>query len=1726
MKKILLPLLVWGAVTMSVLAQPVITTQPTSQIVLNGSNAIFSVAVSGTGSFTYHWQCNGTNLPNDLITTVAGNDNAGYSGDGVLATESSLHYPLGATVDNVGNLLIADNYNSRVRRVDTNGIISTVADSLTNPSGVAVDAFGNIFFVDSGNEQVYKVDTGGILTTVVARGSLYNPLGIAIDNAGYLYVADASNNRVVKVNQAGTIWTVAGNGDASYYGDGGLATSAGVHQPFGVAVDNIGNLFIAEASTGCIRKVDTNGIISTVTTGLNEPYGVAVDNVGNIFIADTWNNRIQKMDANGLVSTIAGGGASSADNISAANSSLNMPEGVAVDHNGNILIADTFNNRMREIEFPGPRLVLNNLTTNNIGNYSVAISNISGSVTSSIAHLTVVLPPSIATPPQNQQVVAGTNVVFSVAAGGTEPLRYQWQFNGTNMDAATNTTYVINSASPDFAGNYSVMITNLYGCVTSSAAILTTVPLSITVQPQSQRLLAGSNITFNVSAASTQPLAYQWFLNGSVIGGAFGSSYSINPLTTDLSGNYSVVLTNLYGTVTSSVAVLTVVVMDITNQPHSQSILSGSNVTFSVSGNILTPVNYQWQFNGTSIADATNASYSIAPVIPTNAGNYTVILTNVYGISTSSVAVLTVLVFPPSITTQPLAQELSSGSTATFSVIASGTAPLNYQWLWSGAPLDSQTNSVLSLPNVSPSQAGPYSVVITNAYGSITSRVVPLVIGYPPTITRQPTNQSVLAGNRALLTAGVSGVGPLTFQWQLNGTNLPNNLITTIAGNGTAGFTGDGGIATTGKIYQPYGVAADGFGNVFIADSSNNRIRKVSTNGVMTTVAGTGVPSFSGDGGAATNARIYSPEGVALDASGNLYIADTGNNRIRKVDTNGIITTVAGKSSLGFSGDGGAATNATLYNPYGIMVDTNGNLFIADTGNNRVRKVDTNGIITTVAGKSSATFSGDGGAATNAGVSAYDVAVDAGGNLFIADRSNNRVRRVDAYGFITTIAGTGSPNFSGDGGLATNAGMTAYGVAVDNYGDVYIADRSNNRIRRVDPYGIITTVAGTNGFGYSSDGIPATNSLLYAPTGIALDSYGRFLIADTGNNRIRRFGQGPTLVLDAANATNAGNYTLVVNSSFGSVTSSVAALTVLLPPAVAVQPVNQTAGLGSNATFSVAATGTAPLAYQWQINSTNSPSQTNDALNLANVQWSDTGNYQVIITNSYGSVTSSVATLTVGNPPVLVSQPTSQMVLAGSNLVLIVAAAGDGPFTYQWKFNGTNLPPIITTVAGTNTPGSAGDGGQATSARLNLPQSVVLDAAGNFYIADYNNHRVRKVSTTGVITTIAGTGTPGKSGNGGPAISATLYEPSAVTFDALSNLYISEDGNGDVRKVDTNGIITRVAGTDSVNVSNDGSQATSTSFVTLVGMAFDSIGNLYLCESMHCRIRRVGTNGIVSTVAGNTTGFTGGYSGDGGVATNAQLNTPMAIALDTSGNLFIADSGNNRVRKVDANGIINTIAGTGGSSYNGDNKPATNAALIPYGLAFDSGGNQLISDQSQQRIRKVDANGIITTVAGRGGNGYFGDNGPATNAVFSKVWGIAFDTAGNLFVADANNNRVRKVHFGGDPTLAMSNLGKTNSGIYSVTVSSPFGSVSSSNITLTVLTLPVVLGSPLVGNDLSVTLNLSTTPNISSRVYAATNLTPPVVWLPIYTNGFGGVWQFTDTNAGGESVKFYRVSTP
>jgi uncharacterized protein (TIGR03437 family) len=609
----------------------------------------------------------------------------------------------------------------------------------------------------------------------------------------------------------------------------------------------------------------------------------------------------------------------------------------------------------------------------------------------------------------------------------------------------------------------------------------------------------------------------------------------------------------------------------------------------------------------------------------------------------------------------------------------------------------------------------------------------------------------------------------------------------------------------------PWYMAADGAGDLFFVYQSSV-LRMDAATGLLTLVAGNGTTGFSGDNGPATSAQLNFPEGLAVDSAGNLYIADTYNYRVRKV-SHGVITTVAGNGTYGTSGDNGPATSAQL-GATAVAVDSAGNLYICDTYNNLIREVS-NGVITTVAGN---------GPATSAWLNRpQGVAVDSAGNLYIADTENGLIRKV-SNGVITTVAGIGGPGFSGDNGPATNAQLYfPDGVAVDSAGNLYIADTANQRIRKVTN-GVITTVAGNGTLGFSGDNGPATSAELNFPTGVAVDSAGNLYIPEPYNSRIRKVSNG-----------------------------------------------------------------------------------------------------------------------------------------------------------------------VITSVVGNSL---IGDNGPASSAELNFPEGVAVDAAGNLYIADDGNARIRKVSN-GVIATVAGNGTPGFSGDNGPATSAQLANPLGVAADSAGSVYIADRNNHRVRKV-SGGVITTVAGNGTPGFSGDNGPATSAELNYPEGVAVDSAGNVYIADTGNGRIRKV-SGGTITTVAGNGSA---GFNGDNVPATSAEL-VPGAVAVDSAGNLYVADNYNYRIRQV-SNGVITTVAG-GGSSL-GDNGPATSAQIGPYGVAVDSAGNLYITDGA--RVRKV-SNGVITTVAGNGTGGLSGDNGPAASAELWSPQGVAVYSAGNVYIADTGNSRIR-----------------------------------------------------------------------------------------------------------------------
>jgi len=609
-----------------------------------------------------------------------------------------------------------------------------------------------------------------------------------------------------------------------------------------------------------------------------------------------------------------------------------------------------------------------------------------------------------------------------------------------------------------------------------------------------------------------------------------------------------------------------------------------------------------------------------------------------------------------------------------------------------------------------------------------------------------------------------------------------SDILVVLAGTSRAGYSGDGGQAVNAQLSAPVGLAVDAAGDVFIADAGNNRIREIAVGGIITTVAGNGVPGFAGDGGPAVSAELSGVAGVAVDAAGNLFIADSGNNRIRKVTPAGIITTVAGNGKSTASGDGGPATSAQL-SAMSIAIDASDDLFIGDSLNYRVREVSASGTITTVAGAGTPGHSGDGGPAVGAQLSAFhQIAVDPLGNIYIADSGNSAIREVaSGSGIISTVAGNGQFGFFGDNSSATIAALWfPYGVTLDSSGNIYIADTSNFRLRVVTTNGIISTFAGTGFSSYSGDGGTAVTAQISGAQGMTVDKFGNLFVADTANNVVREVAGGVI-------STFAGNGVVGFLGDNGNAVSA------------------QLSG-----PLGVAADGAGDLFI------------------------ADSGNDRV------------------------------REVTSGT----------------------------ITTVAGNGNSQFTGDGTPAVSAPLSVA-SIAIDGSGDLFIGDPINFRVREVLANGNIATVAGNGVPGFSGDNGPASAAQLSAVAGVAVDSSGNVYVSDAGNQRIRKISSAGTITTVAGNGTAGFSGDGGPAISAQLHNPSGVTVDMAGNLYIADTSNNRVREVSTTGVITTIAGN--GISA-YTGDGGSGVDAALSLPAGLALGKAGILYVADTGNNAIR--------------------------------------------------------------------------------------------------------------------------------------------------------------------------------------------------------------------------------------
>ena len=888
------------------------------------------------------------------------------------------------------------------------------------------------------------------------------------------------------------------------------------------------------------------------------------------------------------------------------------------------------------------------------------------------------------------------------------------------------------------------------------------------------------------------------------------------------------------------------------------------------------------------------------------------------------------------------------------------------------------------------------------------------------------------------------------------------HIIDTLAGTGEDGDGGDGGLASDAKFGFPRSVAADAAGNIYVADTRNHRIRKIDPSGVISTLAGTGEDGDDGDGGPASEARLCFPAGVAADTAGNVYVADNWNHRIRKIDPSGVISTLAGTGVRGIGGDGGPASQARLAHPLAVAVDSAGNVYVADSRNHRIRKIDSSGVISTFAGTGVRGIGGDGGLATRARLAQPSgIASDAAGNVYIADNWNHRIRMVHPSGVISTLGGTGARSDDGDGGPASDAGI-AYPVAVasDAAGNVYVVahvpETGNNRVRRIDTDGGISAFAGIEGEGYAGDGSPAAQAELAYPMGVGADSAGNIYIADSRNARIRvvrpgflinvplgSSGESVPLVVEDEGALTLGGMPVLSGSEVSSANGSLYVLTQESEGGIVatfVPEIQRVSLAGADVTLTRNEDGT------WRIGEDR----------VENGHRHLHGGKEYVLELADGNWR--LAEYTIETVAGTTHVATDGIPATSANMVIPSDVAVDpagNVFVVEWR--GHRIRKIdasgsIATIAGTGNWGYSGDGGPATEARLNHPFALAADSSGNVYVAEREGHRVRKIDTSGVITTFAGTGQWEDGGDGGPATEAPLPRPLGVAVDSQDNVYVASVNR--VRRIDGDGIVTTVAGTGDRGSIGDGGLAIAARLGAPHGLAFDATGNLYVASWDSNRIRRIDTVGAITTFAG--TGELG-YEGDGGPATQARFHHPLGIAVDAAGNVYVGEDGGGRVRRIDRAGVVTTFAGTGDSGYGGDGGPAMQARVIPFGVATGMDGSVYLAEPWNRRVRRIDRNGTITTLAGghdpgpasgaatdalldfpRGvavrpsGDVIFGEWGSLWNLdtannvarlVLSSVEGesdlegvrdIALDNAGNLYVAEENRHRVRRIDLEGN----------------------------------------------------------------------------------------------------------------
>ncbi len=1164
-------------------------------------------------------------------------------------------------------------------------------------------------------------------------------------------------------------------------------------------------------------------------------------------------------------------------------------------------------------------LVITNTQMSDAGNYAVEVSNAFGSEESSNAVLMVGEPPTIVAQPVNQSIQLGNSAAFEVVAAGTAPLDYQWSFGGTNLVGATNNPLVITNVQLSDAGSYHVSVSNAFGSANSSNALLAVgVPPAIAIQPTNLTVPVGGVATFSVLADGVPPLSYQWSFNGTNLLDITNRLFVITNVQLTNAGTYAVQVSDAFGSVDSSNAVLSVGDPPlIVDQPINQTVPLGAPATLTVVAAGAAPLAYQWSFGGNNLAGPTSNTLVIPSVQSSNVGSYAVRVSNVFGSATSSNALLSIGV-PPALLIQPTNLVVLVGTTATFNVLAGGDGPITYQWSFNGTNLLDATNSVLVITNARVRDAGNYAADASNAFGSTASSNAVLFVGAPPTIVSQPTNQTILLGGSAVFRVLAAGTAPLAYQWSFGGTNLSgatsNLLVITNVQFGNMGSYAARASNAFGSASSSNALLTIGGPPTIIIQPTNQAVLA----GAMATlsVVAVGAPPLSYQwslvGGASLpyatnsvlvvtnvqngdryNVRVSNALGSVKSANARLSVGVPPTIIVQP--TNAAVAVGATATLSVVAGGSAPLAYQWLFNGQNLLGATNFSLVISNA------QISNGGRYGVRVSNSFGTANSD------------NVLLSVGQPpVIVSPPTNQIVRSGDTAVFGVVAAGTAPLNYQWSFGGTNLLGATTNTLVITN------AQSSD-----AGSYAVLVS----NLFGSTNSsnalltvGVPPSIVLQPANQTVRVGESATFTTLASGtpplsyqwsfNGTNLAAATNTVLVITNVQLANAGAYAAQVSNAFGLAASSNAVLSVGVPPAIMVQPTNQTIPLGGVATFEVVAAGTGPLNYQWSFGGTNLLGATTNMLVITNAQLSDTGSYAVLVSNAFGSTNSSNVLLTVGNPPAIITQPTNLAVAVGGVATFSIVAEGTPPLSYQWSFNGTNVLNVTNSVLVVTNVQSSDEGSYAvgvSSAFGSVESSNALLSVGQapVIILQPTNQTV-PLGGTAVFEVVA-LGAPPLAYQW--SLGGTNLVAATNSFLAITNVQLSDAGSYAVRVSNAFGL-------------TNSSNATLLVYV-IDHFAWDPIPSLrFVNLPFSVKIQAAdATNGLVSAFAGSVA-----LRATNGISVNPSASGPFVLGQWTgsvtvsqvaTGMVLVADDGFGQLGYANPINVIElpalSVAQSGGS---------------------------------------------------------------------------------------------------------------------------------------------------------------------------------------------------------------------